>query len=146
MKFYGTDSTTAKAASKEGAFLIQTEIVSRFPPHEAKSIFSVIPNHGLCLSAISRPEEPCLVSLGPSQVQVWRGNGDICCGLWRDIRTGLRLPCAGELSPCFGCCGNIPAASHSSGLQLLPAQPLTPSSSGGLGCCMAASWQKSCSV
>lgn len=43
MKFYGTDSATAKAASKEGAFLIQTEILSSSgmisTPHEAKSTF-----------------------------------------------------------------------------------------------------------
>lgn len=80
--------------------------------HEAKSIFSVSPNRGYvwCFLAHLRP-------------QVWHGNGEICCGLWRNIRTGLCLPSAGVLSPCFGCCGNIPAPRHSSGLQLLPAQP-----------------------
>lgn len=72
MKFYGTDSATAKAVSKEGAFLIQTEILSSSgmisTPPEAKSTFSVSPNHGSCLSAIRRAKIPCLVSLGPSWV------------------------------------------------------------------------------
>lgn len=79
MKFYGTDSGTAKAASREGTFLIQTEVLSSSgmisTPHEAKSTFSVSPKHGLCLSAISRAKQPSLVFLGPQvpgMVWYWR--------------------------------------------------------------------------
>lgn len=44
-------------------------------PQQAKSIFSVSLNHGSCLSAISRAQELCLVSLGPSEVpgMAWQG-------------------------------------------------------------------------
>lgn len=70
MKCCGTDSATVKAASKEGIFLMQIEVLSSSgvisTSHEAQSIFSARPNPGPCLSAITRAEALCLMSPGPS--------------------------------------------------------------------------------
>lgn len=50
MKCCGTDSATVKAASKEGVFLMQIEVLSSSgvisTSHEAQSIFSARPNPG----------------------------------------------------------------------------------------------------
>lgn len=81
MKFCGTDSATTKAASMEGAFLMQienlnsSEVIST--PHEAQSIFSVIPNHRPRLSAITWQRYLVWCLLGCLRSQVLHGNSTL---------------------------------------------------------------------
>lgn len=79
MKFCGTDSPTVKAASKEDTFLIQilssSGVISNL--HEAQIVFSVSPDHGPCLSAVTRQKDFVWCLLGCLWSQMLHDNSTL---------------------------------------------------------------------